>query len=170
MFFADMILQLLAFLPSTSERLDKEPQENIKVPERGVFVDFVSIIPFSALTFTGIKIFNNLQMARLLRLLRLMKLLRMFRGSRLIMRYRASMTLSITGANLIGFIIFTVLASHWLACTWGFLGNQIGRDRNSWMAPFLEPENLNGKADEEEWFSPSGLPVRGTCKTRRSSI
>ena len=27
------------------------------------------------------------------------------------------------------------------------------------MAPFLEPENLNGKADEEEWFSPSGLPV-----------
>ena len=162
-FFADMILQFFLHVQLPKHKGGVWIRNHKKIIKRylkgAFFVDFVSIIPFSALTFTGIKIFNNLQMARLLRLLRLMKLLRMFRGSRLIMRYRASMTLSITGANLIGFIIFTVLASHWLACTWGFLGNQIGRDRNSWMAPFLEPDYLKGKADEEEWFSPSGLPV-----------
>ena len=101
------------------------------------FLDFVSIIPFGALAFTDISIFQELQVVRLLRLLRLVKLLRMLRGSRLIMRYRASMTLSITGANLIGFLVFTILASHWLACCWGYAGNMIGSKENSWMAPFM---------------------------------
>ena len=93
------------------------------------FLDFISIIPFGALSFTDIAIFQELQVVRLLRLLRLVKLLRMLRGSRLIMRYRASMTLSITGANLIGFLVVTILASHWLACLWGYAGNL--KDMNS---------------------------------------
>lgn len=162
-FFADMVLQFFLHVQLPKAEGGVWIRNHRKLVRRylkgAFFIDFVSIIPFSALTFTGIQIFNNLQIARLLRLLRLMKLLRMFRGSRLIMRYRASMTLSITGVNLIGFILFTVLASHWLACTWGFLGFQIGKEENSWMAPFLSSEHLNSKALEGEWFSPSGLPV-----------
>ena len=34
--------------------------------------------------------------------------------------------------------MFTILASHWLACCWGYAGNLIGSRRNSWMGPFLD--------------------------------
>ena len=132
-FFVDMILQFFLHvqLPKAQGSIWIRSHRKIvlRYVQGAFFLDFISIIPFGALSFTDIAIFQELQVVRLLRLLRLVKLLRMLRGSRLIMRYRASMTLSITGANLIGFLVVTILASHWLACLWGYAGNL--KDMNS---------------------------------------
>mmetsp|Transcript_22899 Transcript_22899/g.71755 ORF Transcript_22899/g.71755 Transcript_22899/m.71755 type:complete len:423 (+) Transcript_22899:190-1458(+) len=141
-FFFDMLLQFFLHVQLPKSQGSIWIRNHGKIVRRylkgAFFLDFVSIIPFGALTYTGMAVFSEMQAVRLLRLLRLVKLLRMLRGSRLIMRYRASMTLSITGANLMGFIVFTILASHWLACAWGFAGNLIGTKENSWMGPFLD--------------------------------
>jgi len=144
-FFVDMILQFFLHVQLPKAQGSIWIRGHRKIVLRYVrgafFLDFISIIPFGALSFTDIAIFQELQVVRLLRLLRLVKLLRMLRGSRLIMRYRASMTLSITGANLIGFLVVTILASHWLACLWGYAGNLIGGKENSWMATFLRDDD-----------------------------
>ena len=113
-FFVDMILQFFLHVQLPKAQGSVWIRNHGKIVRRylrgAFFLDFVSIIPFGALAFTRVALFRDLQIVRLLRLLRLVKLLRMLRGSRLIMRYRASMTLSITGANLIGFLVFTILA------------------------------------------------------------
>ena len=105
---------------------------------KGYFwIDFPSSLPFGAIAEVAGGVFGDLTAVRLLRLLRLAKLLRIMRSSRLINRYRADLSVSYGVVHLVGFVVATVLFSHWLACLWGFTANasSSGLD-NSWMTAF----------------------------------
>ena len=89
----------------------------------------------------GSSAFGNVAALRLLRLLRLAKLLRILRSSRLVNRYRANMSISYGIIQLVGFVVITILFSHWMACIWGFTANSSSRGiANSWMGAYACPQ------------------------------
>ncbi|KAH8092337.1 voltage-gated potassium channel [Aureococcus anophagefferens] len=103
-------------------------------------LDFVSIVPFGYLSLLAgpYTAGREVRALKLLRLLRLTKLLRMYRTSRLLLRYRSDNTMSIGMSNIASVICGFVIASHWLACLWGYVGNNSAPIENTWMAAYLD--------------------------------
>ena len=61
--------------------------------------------------------------ARLLQALRILKLLRLVRLSRIMRRLVARSSIDLSLLELLKFGTLTLLMAHWLACLWGFAGN-----------------------------------------------
>ena len=84
---------------------------------------------------------QNAKLLRLVRLFRLTKLIRIPKSSRLLRQARQVWTKQ----KLVRFFIILLLASHWLACVWGFVGHN-----------GTELCNANGKAREWKEEPPRG--------------
>ena len=90
-------------------------------------IDFVTCIPLdlivmSAMDATGESGSVDYTSFRLLRMLRIMKLARIVRASRIINRWQDHISISFATLSLVKFTFLTVVLAHWLACTWGFVG------------------------------------------------
>ena len=86
--------------------------------------------------------------ARLLKLLRVAKIMRILRATRVVKRWEDHIGLSFATRSLFTFLISTVVMAHWLACVWGYVGNEEGA---SWrmklppaMATTTDPLSLYG--------------------------
>ena len=91
----------------------------------------------AAVTATATTTLHSLSIVRLLRLLRLLKLMRILRTSRLIQRYRAQIDWSFGFLNLTQSMVGMLLCAHWIACMWGWVGNNGHKEttlENSWMS------------------------------------
>jgi len=118
---------------------------------RGSFaMDLISSMPFSAMSLE-IPALSSLSIVRLLRLLRLLKLMRIFRTSRLIQRYRAQIDWSFGFLNLTKFVIGMLVCAHWIACVWGWIGNNDDRLENSWMSTYIHCEDEICDDDLASW-------------------
>ena len=147
-FLIDVVLQFFLHYQQPKEQGGDWVRNQRKIVRHylhGSFaIDFISTLPFGAFSvegFPGSSTFKKLKIIRLMRLLRLTKLSRIARSSRLVSRYRAQISVSFGFLNLTGNIVLILVASHWIACIWGFVGhssNPSGRLENSWMGKYLD--------------------------------
>jgi len=98
-------------------------------------VDLVSILPFdlvgvvlSSDTLRSMKIF------RVLRLLRLLKLIRILRASRIVKRWKASVSLSLRAIGVGNFLVVLFVLTHWIACAFALCAQL---ESPSWKEVFV---------------------------------
>ncbi len=110
---------------------------------RGWFaIDVLSIVPsvFDILPLipgSGLKggDTDELKVVRVVRTARLIKLIRLVRGSRMLKRWRTSMSISFARLSIITLSLELVLSSHWLACLLS-LQTSFGQRIDSWFGAF----------------------------------
>eukprot|EP01043_Picozoa_sp_COSAG02_P021990 COSAG02_NODE_1129_length_14415_cov_828.291911_7_plen_797_part_00 len=148
-----------------------EPREVAKRYVRGWFViDVLASFPFSYIVhfIDGGEDANSHKLLKVLRLLRLMKLLRLVRIKRIMDRWEDEMY-STDGLVMLFKLAFLVaLCSHWLCCTWFFVGTlpaELGPGETSEILPgwveanWPQHESMDQSELYFESFVWSGLAV-----------
>jgi potassium voltage-gated channel Eag-related subfamily H protein 7 len=121
---------------------------------RGWFIiDIVSVFPFDLAASIAMGEGNsNLRLVKVIRAIRLLKLARVLRAGRILGRLQANSSMSMQYLEMVFLFIKMILAGHWMACIWGFVG-VFGYDytvpveeqdpTTSWIAS-TDPQNLGG--------------------------
>jgi hypothetical protein len=128
LFGFDIILQFFLMYPSQTSLGTvwiKDPHKIAKNYMRGWFIiDIVSVFPFDLvadIVFADSSS-GDLQILKVIRAIRLLKMARVLRAGRILGRLQANSSMSMQYLE-IGFVLIKmILAGHWAACIWGFVG------------------------------------------------
>ena len=85
-------------------------------------LDAITAVPVDVIVL-ALELDPSSLLAKAGRALRLLKLARLVRLGRIVKRWLARSTIDLSVLELLKFVLMTVLMAHWLACLWGFEGN-----------------------------------------------
>jgi potassium voltage-gated channel Eag-related subfamily H protein 7 len=81
-------------------------------------IDFVSVLPFDALSLAYGESFQKLKAIKIIRLLRLLKLAKIFRSLEFYDRYKSKVAIPLNVVSLFQNCLKMLICSHWMACAW----------------------------------------------------
>jgi len=132
-FFKDMVMQFFIKVqkvtPERTTWLRSKKEIAVAYLKGWFLIDFLSILPYDHITDI-VNLFSDespegldkLKILRLLRVLRLIKLVRILKASKLVVRWQNRVSVKFGTQHTIKFMVLIAIASHWMACVWGFVG------------------------------------------------
>jgi hypothetical protein len=87
-----------------------------------LLLDFVSCFPFDFIPAPETTTGGLTRIPKLIRLLRLAKIFKVLRMSRILRRWEATMNIKYGIVRLSKFFLWSLVASHWVACAWFIIG------------------------------------------------
>lgn len=100
-------------------------------------IDVVSVFPFDYILQAAYGDQIDASALRAFRLLKLLKLARILRGNRIWMRWRDRIGFNLTRLLMFGYIFFTLLMAHWMACILSVIPSFEGAEVN-WQTNYFE--------------------------------
>ena len=96
---------------------------------RGWFaLDCVTAVPMDLLMLGAVD--HGSTAARSVKILKLLKMARMLRLKRIVRRWLARVQTDLSVLELVKYLVITVFVAHWLACGWGFVGNNLSESKD----------------------------------------
>ena len=132
-FCCDVVLQFFIWAQDSDGQWIREHRAIVRhyLGSRMIYVDIVACLPLHEMLRHSNRISRAL---RLVKMLRIVKTWRYLKNSTAAQHVRfASSSFSVTSLNIFGILIFFIVAAHWLACIWGYVGNTAAELENSWM-------------------------------------
>lgn len=143
LYVVDLALQFFVWykLPETSGgHWVRNHREIVRYYLRTSFaLDLASSLPIGfILTVATGEDKSNLQALRLCKLLRIAKTSRLLSTTGIIRKIRYDSDYSIVKVNVCFVIALFLVMAHWLACIWGYVGNNSASPGNSWLYEYVE--------------------------------